>query len=108
MRAAAADTKARLWAGVVMPDHVHLLVSALVGKSPLDTGSDFKRLVTLALRELGHAGPVWQRRIHDRGIRTQFGGEVSAAAAYVVQNPVRARLVSEWTAWPHTILELAP
>jgi REP element-mobilizing transposase RayT len=100
MLAATQQTGAVLWCGMVMPDHVHLLLSAGVGKSPLDTMACFKRMTTLAVRGLGFSGPLWQRRIHDRGIRVDFANDIERAAGYVLGNPVRCGLVASWQDWP--------
>ncbi len=83
-----------------MPDHAHLLVTAEDGKSPLDVGSCLKRLVTIEARKLGHSGALWQRRVHDRGIRTDFNRAPAAVIHYVLGNPVRHGLVSSWERWP--------
>lgn len=83
-----------------MPDHAHLLVNALEGKSPLDVASCFKRLVTLEARKRGHSDALWQRRVHDRGLRTNFNNDLAAAIRYVLNNPVRQGLVSSWERWP--------
>jgi putative transposase len=104
MSRAASDTGANLWCGVVMPDHAHLLVNALPGKTPLDVAACFKRLVTLALRALGVSGGVWQRRIHDRGMRGASEKELLAAVYYVLDNPVRKGLVAHWQDWPYRYL----
>ena len=112
MPLAAEKTGATLWCGVVMPDHAHLLVTAGGGKNPLDVGSCFKRLVTVEARQLGHSGAFWQRRVHDRGIRTDFNNDSDAVIRYVLGNPVRRGLVSSWEKWPfshlHPEMGLAP
>ena len=112
MPLAAAKTGATLWCGVVMPDHAHLLVTALDGKSPLDVGSYFKRLVTIEARKLGHSGALWQRRVHDRGIRADFNHDPAAVIRYVLDHPVRQGLVSSPERWPfshlHPELGLTP
>ena len=104
IRVGAEQTGAQLWAAVVMPDHVHALVSAAPGKSALDVGACFKRLTTLSAREQGVSGAIWQRRIHDRGVRTAFEGNMEAAVRYVLENPVRADLVEDWSEWQHVFL----
>ena len=101
---AALKTGAQLWCGVIMPDHAHMLVNADEGKSPLDVGACFKRLTTLRLRSLGFADTLWQRRVHDRGIRREFSNAV-AAVHYVLDNPVRQGLVSRWDEWPYTYVD---
>jgi len=97
---AAKKTEASLWCGVVMPDHVHLLLSAGVNKSPLQTAACFKRLVTLAVRGLGYTDSVWRRRVHDRGLRAEFKNDLDVAVRYVLDNPVRHELVKSWHQWP--------
>lgn len=109
---AAEKTGATLWCAVVMPEHVHLLLHAPAGRDPLDTAACFKRLATIAVRKAGYkAESFWQRRIHDRGIRTNFGNDLGAAIRYVLSNPVRRALVSSWEQWPlsyvHPEIELS-
>ena len=86
---AAEKTAATLWCGVVMPDHVHMPVTAQQGKSPLDMAACFKRMATLAVRQVGYNDALWQRRIQDRGLRTNFNNNISTAIRYVLDNPVR-------------------
>lgn len=99
MREAEQKTGATLWCGVVLPDHVHLLVSARPGKSPLDMVSCFKRLTTLEARKRSHSGPLWQRRIHDRGVRISCEQDLRECVEYLTENPVRLGLVSTWDQW---------
>lgn len=104
MLPAAEKTDSELWCGVVMPDHVHLVVSAQPGKSPLDMAACFKRLTTMSVRDQGYAGVVWQRRIHDRGLRIDFNNDLEAVVRYVLDNPVRRDLVRSWEDWPFSHL----
>jgi REP element-mobilizing transposase RayT len=104
MHHAAHKTSASLWCGVIMPEHVHLVVTAQPGKSPLDMAACFKRLTTIAARKRGHQGNLWQRRIHDRGIRTGWNGNLASALFYVLDNPVRRGLVDAWEDWPLSYL----
>jgi len=87
-----------------MPDHVHLLVNALVGKSPLEVASCFKRLVTIEARKRGYSELLWQRRVHDRGLRTNFNNNLDTAVRYVLDNPVQQGLVPSWEKWPFSYL----
>ena len=100
MALAAKKTEAVLWCGIVLPEHVHLLVSAQRGKSPLDMAACFKRLTTIAFRRLGFIEPLWQRRIHDRGLRADFNNDIELAVRYLLDNPVRRSLVLSWEDWP--------
>ena len=88
-----------------MPDHVHVLVSGMTGKSVLDVGSCYKRMLTVRLRNLGYRRPVWQRRFYDRGIRTDWNNDVNAAVCYVLNNPVRKNLVTDYREWPYMFVD---
>ena len=57
-------------------------------------------LITIELRAAKHTTPVWQRRIHDRGLRTTWR-DSKDAIHYVLMNPVRAGLAAEWEEWPY-------
>ena len=102
IRQAESETEAVVYCAVVMPDHIHAVVAAQTDKSPLDTAYCAKRLTTVGLRRLGLSGAVWERRVHDRGLRCTLGaGSVVAAVQSVLDNPVRHGLASSWKAWPH-------
>jgi REP element-mobilizing transposase RayT len=76
-----------------MPDHVHLVVE---GQSP---ESDLFELIRLwksktALAYKREAGKqLWQCGFYDRILRSE--DDMVAAAMYVIENPVRAKLVVE-------------
>src|SRR6266496_2150719 len=80
-----------LHAFVVMPDHVHLLIT------PEETleraiqcvkgGFSFR-----AKRELGYGGEIWQHSFHDHRIRD--AAEFENIKTYIHQNPVQRHLVS--------------
>ena len=80
----------------VMPDHVHIL--ALNAKGSL---LEFMRLLkgrlTRGLRG-SIAGSVWQRSFHDHLIRRDE--DIAATLQYLLENPVRAGLVHDWTHYP--------
>jgi len=79
-----------LHAWVVMPNHVHLLVTPQV-----DVPGLFRRLKGASAREsnklLGQMGrPLWQDESYDRLVRS--AEEFRRIEKYVLQNPVRAGL----------------
>ncbi len=85
---------------VVMPDHVHFFCAPLFETKSL---SDFmmawkqwtsKRIV----RECGLKPPIWQPEFFDYLLRNEDGYEVRYE--YMLQNPVRARLVDVPGQWP--------
>ena len=84
----------------LMPDHVHLVASGLAQES------DFRRFVTgwkqatgFAWSRLGH-GRLWQAGYWDRLAR--FDEPVEEMVRYVVENPVRAKLVQDSALYPLT------
>ncbi len=77
---------------VVMPDHLHLLLTPGSGLTlervmQLIKGSYSFRIK----RELGFSGEVWQTSFYDRRVRDR--GEFDRFRQYIRMNPVRRRLV---------------
>ena len=91
---------------VIMPDHIHLLMT-LQGDMTLEkamqliTGGFSFRLK----REFGYRGEVWQRGFSD--VRIRDGQSFSQHRAYIVQNPVKAGLVDSAEDWPYCYSYLA-
>ena len=100
---------------VVMPEHVHLLLSEPKSGTLADVIhwlklSFAKRLRTL--RRTVDSGPFWQKRYYDRNIRNAH--EFTVKLRYLHRNPVKRRLVSEpaewkWSSFRHYALrEIGP
>jgi putative transposase len=86
----------RLHAFVVMPDHVHLLLT------PKDTS--IERAMQLIKggysRKLGSKFPVWQRGFTDHRIRDR--SDWDRHFEYIHSNPVRARLCQQPEDYPYS------
>ncbi|MBI1886395.1 MAG: transposase [Chloroflexi bacterium] len=82
----------RLHGYVVMPDHVHLLITP--GSCSIsDIMRNFKSFTGKQIREaLRISGPIWQSRFYDRVIRDE--AQFVAALNYIHLNPVKDGLVS--------------
>ncbi len=87
-----------LFAYVVMPNHVHLLLE-VADEMPL--ASAMKTLKECSARAinvaLGRRGTLWCREYHDRFIRDS--NHFHAAVRYIEENPVKAgfvRSVGDW------------
>ena len=91
-------TKAAIHAAVVMPTHVHVLLTPLRGLS-----GDLYSLVEILQgiksasahslnRALGRSGPVWQEESFDHVLRSEEN--FSEKLEYIRQNPVRRGLVT--------------
>jgi putative transposase len=86
---------------VVMPNHVHLLVS-------LNDHQELGRVIQLikggfshSLREHGVVFPVvWQQRYYDRRVRD--ANEFAEVSRYIRQNPVRKGLVENALDYPYS------
>lgn len=88
----------------IMANHVHLVVQL-----PETSGFSYAKMMqrlkgrtALAVnRLLGRTGqPLWQQESYDYVVRS--GGELARVVAYVLENPVKARLVEEWQQWPYS------
>ncbi len=92
-KGSASDYRLHTW--VVMPNHVHLLITPQAGVPSL-----MRRLKGTSAREsnklLGQTGrPFWQDESYDRLIRN-----TNEFQNYILQNPVRARLARSAEEYP--------
>jgi putative transposase len=86
---------------VVMPDHIHLLLTVATGSSIQRAMQLIKGGFSHDLRESGkRLNAVWQPRYHDRRIRD--GNEYAEIARYIRENPIRRGLVGLVEQWPHS------
>jgi len=86
----------RLWAGCLMPDHLHLLIS---GADPRDSMRLIKGRVS-ALARRHDVRSLWQRSFHDHAVRP--GDPARALARYTLDNPVRAGLSRSPAHYPYS------
>ena len=98
------DVKYHLHAAVVMPDHVHLLLSPLsdnegnpYGLSQILSGIKGASAHSVN-RMLGRKGSVWQDESFDHMLRSDEG--IEAKAEYICQNPVRKNLAARPEDYP--------
>jgi REP element-mobilizing transposase RayT len=87
----------RLHAWVVMPNHVHLVVTILPGFPLARIVRDWKSFTAHAIAKRSGSGAVWQPGYWDRFIRDD--DHFDDAVAYVEANPVKAGLVAHPEAW---------
>ena len=86
-------------AWVVMPDHLHWLVT-IRHSSLAQLMKRLKARSTQAInRHNGHVGRFWQPGYHDRALRQE--DDIRAMARYIVANPLRAGLVRRIGEYPH-------
>jgi len=85
-------------AAVIMPDHIHTIVSPVEDRelSVGDFASGFKRMLR---KSLGPQDWEWQRGCFDRLLRSDE--DLGSKWMYVQENPVRAGLVQRSEDWPY-------
>jgi REP element-mobilizing transposase RayT len=93
------NTKYNLRVALVMPDHVHLILTPLADVQRLRIFSLHEILQAIKAysarrinEQLGRRGQVWQRESFDHVLRCSES--LDAKIAYVLANPVRAGLVN--------------
>ena len=85
-------------AGVMMPDHIHVLAA------PHDRDADvgtFSGLMKRWIRQQARHDWRWQEGSFDRLLRSDESG--AEKWIYMRENPVRAGLVERWEDWPYRL-----
>lgn len=95
-------TKYNLYVAVVMPDHVHLILTPMVDLERRRMNPLFQIMKTIKSasahrinQQLGFMGTVWQEESFDHVLRSSES--LDAKIAYVIANPVRRGLVNSPT-----------
>jgi REP element-mobilizing transposase RayT len=101
LRAAVVKYDALVYAYCFMPDHVHLLAGVPGGVNAVRFIRHFKQLTAYAVRRLpGYTEQaLWQRSFYDHALRREE--DLETVANYILDNPVRAGLVSEAMRYPY-------
>ena len=100
------DHRRRYWlhAAVVMPEHVHLLLTPYADERgwPCALPAILKLIKGTSARSvnqlLGMSGPVWQEESFDHGLRSD--DSLEEKVRYIEQNPVRRGLVGQAEDYP--------
>lgn len=102
-----------LYCYCLMPDHLHFVcrltdhdakmmnagARGLVPEGVLDQLGRFKSFTTNASWKLGFRGMLWQKSSYDRVFDMEKPFE--QVVQYVLENPVRKGLVTDWAQWPY-------
>jgi REP element-mobilizing transposase RayT len=90
-----------LYVAVVMPDHVHMILTPLLDEQRGEIHSLIEIMRTiksasahLINRQLNRQGAVWQEESFDHVLRSSES--LDAKVDYLLQNPVRKGLVRDW------------
>jgi REP-associated tyrosine transposase len=106
LRSYATARKFRVHDFVVMPDHVHLLLT-LGSDMTIERAMQFiKGGFSYRLKkEFGYLGEVWQRGFSE--VRVEDEQSISQHRKYIAENPVRAGLVDSPEKFPYCFTYLA-
>ena len=106
LRSLVREKKLALHDFVIMPDHLHLLVTIDEDTTIEKTMQLIKGRFSFRLtRELGHTGEVWQRGFSEVRV---FGKEgFDSHVEYIAQNPIKAGLIQAGDSWPYCYQVLA-
>lgn len=106
------NSRYKLIAYCIMPNHVHLLIENLVKELSPHRGKRSRYPVAETLRLLKGAtardcnlalkrnGQFWHHESYDHYVRDE--AELSRIIKYILDNPVKAGLVKEWNNWKFT------
>ncbi len=88
-------------AACLMPGHLHWLLDDAA--RVIETVRAFKSYSTRRVRRAGYGEPLWQRSFWDHVVRRRESLE--AVVAYLLDNPVRARLVRSREEYPYSVVK---
>ncbi len=92
------DQRYHLFAWVVMPNHVHVLVRVFEDYSIADVISSRKGFTAHEInKHVGRKGQLWEKGFYDRYMRDWR--HFLSAVAYIHNNPVKAGLVEHAVDW---------
>lgn len=98
LRSATQHGYADTLAWVVMPDHLHWLMTPGTETLAAVVRRIKSRSARSIHRTLGTKGVVWQKSYHDHAVRKDE--DIRAMARYIIANPLRAGLVESIGAYP--------
>lgn len=112
---ALAPEQYHLYAFCLMSNHAHLLIDqqGVPEPPPRRDGKPYTALSramrllkgqsgALCNQALGRRGAFWQHESYDHVVRDER--EFERILAYIVNNPVKAGLVTDWQDWPYTYI----
>jgi REP element-mobilizing transposase RayT len=90
-----------LHAWVVMPNHVHVLLTPIEGATLAEIMRVLKSVSSTRInKKTGQEGRMWQPDFYDRMIRTT--DHLDGVRQYIEWNPVKAKLCTDPAAWPYS------
>lgn len=106
LRALVAEKAIELHDFVIMPDHLHLMLTVHEGMTIEKAMQLIKGRFSFRIKkECGYLGEVWQRGFTEEQVMSRTSFE--AHRAYIAMNPVKAGLVSRPEDFPYCFESLA-
>jgi REP element-mobilizing transposase RayT len=90
--------KLLIFAYCLMPAHLHILASPQGGANLSTVLGSYESYVTQLAWGYGLIGKLWQRSFYDHILR--HNADAQAVIAYILNNPIKAGLVTCWQDWP--------
>ncbi len=84
----------KIYAYVIMPDHIHLLVSLGVWATPGDYLRNIKGNLSTFLRKKINLRNIWQKGFYDHVMCKDE--DLNSTVEYILNNPVRSGKVNNW------------
>ena len=97
LRSLATKTGVPVYTYCIMPDHVHLILTASPTCDMITFVGQYKSLAQRAAWQRGVKGTFWQKSFWDHFLRSNEDFE--AAVRYALENPVRKGMVEKWDAY---------
>ena len=93
----------KLHAFTIMPNHIHLLMTIKNDHSLSYLMQNHKRFTARKANQiLNRRGQFWNHEYYDHYIRDY--DQFYAIVFYIINNPVKAKLVTDWKDWKYTWL----
>ncbi|MBM2827172.1 MAG: hypothetical protein HW403_1236 [Dehalococcoidia bacterium] len=87
-----------VYAYCIMPDHVHLVIGPSPTCDIISFVGQFKNLAQRAAWSYSVRGAFWQKSFWDHFLREEE--DIEAVVSYIMHNPVRSGLVTDWRDYP--------
>jgi len=106
LRSLVAERRFELHDFVIMPDHLHLLLT-VYGEMTIEKAMQLikGRFSHRLSHEFGHKGEVWERGFTEEQVMNRES--FAAHREYIAQNPVKAKLVTSADEYPFCFRHLA-
>jgi putative transposase len=105
IRSVCTEERSVLFAFVVMPDHLHLLLRIGEATTLARVMQKIKGRSSRHLNQsLGAGGSLWQKGYYEHGIRNEL--DFNEKLTYIVHNPVKAGLAAAVGEYPYCFVDL--